>query len=610
MAPIELAVEFHRDSLAVVLHQQPEMLCVDGGADLAMRRAAVLDDVADRLAQDPGGLHEHARGELLFKFVHRVAPVGFDVGLTQTRHGLGAPVGQRVGQPHRLAGQPAHRQAHLLQGLARQRGDAFALARVHDGQQLGPEVVVQVGGDAFALLLGHLLDAQRRQLREVALDLRGGFLHALLQQRAIDFCRLQRAPEHLQQPRSDAQQQQWKREVQGLHGQPGQPAVLHRDFVHHEQAHAAQRDSHRPEIVAMVLPRKPQVDRDGCDQFGCHQHEPGAGRREEVVCTDRGEADRHQHALQQQCDRDRARSHSGIAQQELHRHRHHGRKCAAHDDLERVRLPGPLRPPHAQRQHGPSDQQPPEVHEEDLAAVDPAQDQQETPERDQRDADDLDGPDAPELALFVQRLHLGCGPDPQHRQPACARASRDMSQRRAAYLDVEHVQRLIEQNRRQVDQLRAMAVARRRLGHAPAAEDSSAVQVHFEVAAGALDVERQQVVGRQTGRPDEAGPVPHAAVVVGARCGPVIGQPNWRGRPLGREVRLVAVDRERRMDRQRFGVGRTADQPRPEGEDQEQGTGRHGRRLCRMLSGVETPAPGALQVPRHNRRTPAQIGRT
>ena len=57
-----------------------------------------------------------------------------------------------VGQAHRLAGQAAHRQAHPSSALARQRGDAVALA-VHDGQQFGAEVVVQVGGDALALLL-------------------------------------------------------------------------------------------------------------------------------------------------------------------------------------------------------------------------------------------------------------------------------------------------------------------------------------------------------------------------------------------------------------------------------------------------------------------------
>lgn len=41
----------------------------------------------------------------------RRLPLGEDVGLTEARHDLGAPVAQGIDQMHRLAGQAAHRQA-------------------------------------------------------------------------------------------------------------------------------------------------------------------------------------------------------------------------------------------------------------------------------------------------------------------------------------------------------------------------------------------------------------------------------------------------------------------------------------------------------------------
>src|SRR5258706_2172622 len=50
VAAVELAVELHGNALAVVLHEQAEIAFSDAGAHLAMRSAAVLDDVAHRLA--------------------------------------------------------------------------------------------------------------------------------------------------------------------------------------------------------------------------------------------------------------------------------------------------------------------------------------------------------------------------------------------------------------------------------------------------------------------------------------------------------------------------------------------------------------------------------
>src|SRR5215471_2439426 len=61
MPAIEAAVELHRDALAVVLDDDLEVAFGDRAAHGAARSAAVLDDVADGLAQHARGLHERAR---------------------------------------------------------------------------------------------------------------------------------------------------------------------------------------------------------------------------------------------------------------------------------------------------------------------------------------------------------------------------------------------------------------------------------------------------------------------------------------------------------------------------------------------------------------------
>src|SRR2546423_1423163 len=121
VAAVELAVQLHRYALAVVLDQQPEVALADRRAELAVRGAAVLDDVADRLAQDARRLHVRACRQQVLDLLGRPFPVALDVGLAEPQHGLGAPVGERVGQAHRLAREAAHRQPHFLQRLARER---------------------------------------------------------------------------------------------------------------------------------------------------------------------------------------------------------------------------------------------------------------------------------------------------------------------------------------------------------------------------------------------------------------------------------------------------------------------------------------------------------
>ena len=180
----------------------------------------------------------------------------------EARHGLGAPVGERVGHPHRLAGQAAHRQAHLFQRLAGQRRDALGLAGVHDRQQLGAQVVVQVGGDALALLLGHLLDAQLRQLREVALDLERRLLDPALQRR---FARPRRraargrtpgpgessppAPASAARSAARARARSPRCGSRSTHLQQQQQGEQHEDRAHD------------PELRALTAPGDPQVGR-------------------------------------------------------------------------------------------------------------------------------------------------------------------------------------------------------------------------------------------------------------------------------------------------------------------------------------------------------------
>ncbi|KAI1695114.1 phoH-like protein [Ditylenchus destructor] len=228
---VQATFQLQRDALAVVLDHDGEIAVLRRAADHAMRRARVLDDVAHRLAQDAGGLDVGAGGEGVLDVLGGGFPLGQDVGLGQTRHHLGAPVAQGVQQHDRLAGQAAHRQPHFFQRFARQGGDAVRFAGVDDGQQLGAQVVVQVGGDALALALGDLLQLGFGHLVEVALQLGDAFLQAQLalqhgqlrlRQRARELPHPMQSQADQRQRRQDAGQAAARQRPGGDHGQRAQ----------------------------------------------------------------------------------------------------------------------------------------------------------------------------------------------------------------------------------------------------------------------------------------------------------------------------------------------------------------------------------------------------
>mmetsp|Transcript_5017 Transcript_5017/g.18431 ORF Transcript_5017/g.18431 Transcript_5017/m.18431 type:complete len:268 (+) Transcript_5017:1560-2363(+) len=209
---IKPAVQFGRDAMAVVLDGQHEIAGMNGAGNGRVRGAAVFDDVGNRLAQDARGLDVRACLQRVLDIVGRRLPLGEDVGLTEARHDLGAPVAQGIDQMHRLAGQAAHRQAHLLERFASERRDAVGLTCVHDGQQLGAKVVVQVGGNALTLPFGHLLQLLFRQLRMHALHLGDALGHALLRCRGAPLCIRSRVGHLANQLQAQAQGQQRQRQ--------------------------------------------------------------------------------------------------------------------------------------------------------------------------------------------------------------------------------------------------------------------------------------------------------------------------------------------------------------------------------------------------------------
>jgi hypothetical protein len=149
---------------------------------------------------------------------------------------------------------------------------------VHDGQQLGAQVVVQVGGDALALALGDLLDLQLRQLAEVALDLGRGFAHALFQLRLAGFGLLQRAAMLLHQ--AQAHQHQHQRHVASRASWAASGGVpccwAHQPRPRRPSAGHAQQRGHQPERHRAVAPLPVQVEGAAASHLQRQQHRPGA----------------------------------------------------------------------------------------------------------------------------------------------------------------------------------------------------------------------------------------------------------------------------------------------------------------------------------------------
>ena len=113
-----------------------------------------------------------------------------------------------------------------------------------------------------------------------------------------------------------------------------------------------------------------------------------------------------------------------------------------------------------------------------------------------------------------------CAPPFDAGKPACRLARRDALQRMADDAQVEQVLARAQQRRRQRHELRPRAVARHRLDHSAAAEDQGAVEVDLHVAARALDVEREQLVGSRRAVEAKAGAVPDRSGVSRVRDRP------------------------------------------------------------------------------------------
>src|SRR5574343_1570390 len=144
-------------AVAVVAQAQLQVAVAQGAFDADLVRLGVGDDVADQLAQDPGErgpLHD-AEGVLLVEFG---APLELATGGQQALRDVGLPLGGGQRQRVFLGGQAAGQGLQVLQGVADVVLHLLAGGLVHQGQQAGADVVVQVLGDAGALFAAAALD--------------------------------------------------------------------------------------------------------------------------------------------------------------------------------------------------------------------------------------------------------------------------------------------------------------------------------------------------------------------------------------------------------------------------------------------------------------------
>jgi len=305
------------------------------------------------------------------------------------------------------------------------------------------------------------------------------------------------------------------------------------------------------------MPRHDEVDAHHETELEREQEIPREGEDEEPVGAGEHERQRQEHPLQGNEVLDDPRAQTREAEKELHgESEQHGPERAQHE-LGHVVLPRHVARVRCQRQHSPGQAQPSGIREVDLARIEPADRDEHAAQSDQDQAarlDPLAGPGQPCSVGLGERRLLS---DLDARQAGRRLSRRDAIERMPLDPEVEHVVLRAKERGRQRDELRPRAVARHRLLHATAAEDQRAVEMHLQVAAGALDVHGDEIVGRHGASELEPGPVPDAAAVAGPRLGPHVGK-----RQLGRdfrrrEPRLAARDRERAIDDQpgRLGAG-------------------------------------------------------
>ena len=159
-------------AVAVVLHGQPELPLADRAAHLAVGRAAVLDDVADRLAQDARGLHEGARRQQVLGRPRagcasrpRSSP-GRAAQMVSARQSASASA-RRIGLPVR-----PRTDSRISSSASRASSEMRSLSLVWTMvSSLAPRSSCRSAAMRLRSCSVTLLDPQLGQLREIALEL-------------------------------------------------------------------------------------------------------------------------------------------------------------------------------------------------------------------------------------------------------------------------------------------------------------------------------------------------------------------------------------------------------------------------------------------------------
>ncbi len=287
----------------------------------AARRAAVLDDVADRLAQDARRLHVGARRQRSAAAPRtgssirprcRPAP---SRDTTSARQSPSASV-SRTGLPV-----SPRTDSRISSSASRASVEMRSLSLVCTiVSSLAPRSSCRSAAMRLRSRCGHLLDAHFGELREVALDLGGGLAHPRFERVATRFGGAA-APSRTTctSRRPTAMKVTGTTKCSTWMPRHGQLVVLHRELDDDDQRHQRHQHHHQPELLAVRAPREPQVDPRRDQHLDAEQHVPGVGQHEDAVGARQREARRHHRALHEQRHVDRALHESRVAQQELHR---------------------------------------------------------------------------------------------------------------------------------------------------------------------------------------------------------------------------------------------------------------------------------------------------
>ena len=137
-------------------------------------------------------------------------------------------------------------------------------------------------------------------------------------------------------------------------------------------------------------------------------------------------------------------------------------------------------------------------------------------------------------------------------------------------------------------------------GHACAAADELAIEVHLEVAADTRDGQRQQVAARDLGHGLEAHAVPLRTGEAGRRACPLVGQGHLFERCVAREGWPAVRGRDRAADVQRLRRSGQGDEDQPQGQGRDHGVRHEAADSARRASGPRTATmQGRAQLPTH-----------